>query len=295
MALSVNDMPPGAAAEGDATGAAGQHPVPRDELPESVAEPASVEAAGDIASHGAWRGCPYLIAPDGRWRSAEPDRAHRCTAVRPPGSLTTEKQRRLCLESLFTACPAYLEATRVREELRAAAGLAESGPRRPIVRTIPLVMEGPAARRWAGVRRGNLQRSSQLGLVLVIVVAAAALAFARLPGQGAGGQVIGSPSIAPSAVVATQTPSPVTSPSAPIATATPAPPPSSPPTATPAAPPTAPPASPPVVATGTYRVKKGDTLYAIAVRYHTTVKALQELNGISNASYIQVGQVLKVP
>jgi len=44
-------------------------------------------------------------------------------------------------------------------------------------------------------------------------------------------------------------------------------------------------------------VKKGDTLTAIATRYNTTVKKLQELNPslIKNVNKISVGWVLKVP
>lgn len=45
----------------------------------------------------------------------------------------------------------------------------------------------------------------------------------------------------------------------------------------------------------THKVVSGDTLSEIAVKYGTTVKALQDLNGIKNASLIRVGQVLKIP
>lgn len=45
---------------------------------------------------------------------------------------------------------------------------------------------------------------------------------------------------------------------------------------------------------GTYTVKPGDTLSAIAVRYNTTIDRLMALNGISNARYIYPGQVLRV-
>lgn len=44
----------------------------------------------------------------------------------------------------------------------------------------------------------------------------------------------------------------------------------------------------------TYTVKKGDTLYAIAKNYNTTVSALAKLNNISNANLIYVGQVLVI-
>ena len=47
--------------------------------------------------------------------------------------------------------------------------------------------------------------------------------------------------------------------------------------------------------TQTYTVKAGDTLYAIALRYDTTVQTLASLNNISNPSLIRVGQVLILP
>ncbi|MBM4408542.1 MAG: LysM peptidoglycan-binding domain-containing protein [Chloroflexi bacterium] len=45
----------------------------------------------------------------------------------------------------------------------------------------------------------------------------------------------------------------------------------------------------------TYKVKRGDTLSAIAHRFGTTVKVLQELNNIQDPQYIRVGQILKLP
>lgn len=47
-------------------------------------------------------------------------------------------------------------------------------------------------------------------------------------------------------------------------------------------------------ATGTYVVKSGDTLGAIAARYGTTWQTLQSLNGLSNPNYLYIGQTLKV-
>ena len=44
-----------------------------------------------------------------------------------------------------------------------------------------------------------------------------------------------------------------------------------------------------------YKVKKGDTLSEIALRYHTTVDALAKANGIKNVNLIRIGQVLKIP
>jgi len=47
-------------------------------------------------------------------------------------------------------------------------------------------------------------------------------------------------------------------------------------------------------AADTYKVAPGDNLSKIAAKYHTTVKALQELNGMKTTS-LRSGQVLKVP
>lgn len=44
-----------------------------------------------------------------------------------------------------------------------------------------------------------------------------------------------------------------------------------------------------------YTVARGDTLSGIAARYGTTVAAIQSANGLKNASFIRIGQVLSVP
>lgn len=43
-----------------------------------------------------------------------------------------------------------------------------------------------------------------------------------------------------------------------------------------------------------YKVRSGDTLYSIAARYHTTVKALCNLNGISAKTTLRIGRSLRV-
>ncbi|WP_084140145.1 LysM peptidoglycan-binding domain-containing protein [Lacticigenium naphthae] len=53
--------------------------------------------------------------------------------------------------------------------------------------------------------------------------------------------------------------------------------------------------TPPTTPTTTYTVKAGDTLYAIALKYNTTVSTLVSLNNISNPSLISIGQVIKLP
>jgi GH25 family lysozyme M1 (1,4-beta-N-acetylmuramidase) len=45
----------------------------------------------------------------------------------------------------------------------------------------------------------------------------------------------------------------------------------------------------------TYTVKSGDTLYAIAIRFNTTVAAIAAANHITNPNQISVGQVLIIP
>ena len=46
---------------------------------------------------------------------------------------------------------------------------------------------------------------------------------------------------------------------------------------------------------GTYRIKSGDTLSAIAQRYHTTVGSLAKANGIKNPNLIIAGKSLNIP
>ena len=48
------------------------------------------------------------------------------------------------------------------------------------------------------------------------------------------------------------------------------------------------------VTTGEYVVKSGDTLYAIANKYGTTVDNLKSINNLTTDS-LAVGQILKVP
>lgn len=48
------------------------------------------------------------------------------------------------------------------------------------------------------------------------------------------------------------------------------------------------------VATNTYKVSKGDTLYSIAQKFNTTVDTLKRLNNLANNT-LTIGQVLQVP
>jgi LysM repeat protein len=42
-------------------------------------------------------------------------------------------------------------------------------------------------------------------------------------------------------------------------------------------------------------VRSGDSLISIARRYSVTVKAIQELNGITNPDKIRIGQRIRIP
>jgi len=44
-----------------------------------------------------------------------------------------------------------------------------------------------------------------------------------------------------------------------------------------------------------YTVQAGDTLFAIALRYGTTVDAIVQLNGLTNPDVLKIGQVLQIP
>lgn len=43
-----------------------------------------------------------------------------------------------------------------------------------------------------------------------------------------------------------------------------------------------------------YKVKTGDTLWALARKYDTTVEAIQEANGMSGTT-IYVGETIEIP
>lgn len=66
------------------------------------------------------------------------------------------------------------------------------------------------------------------------------------------------------------------------------------PTAVPTAVPTAEPTQPPPGGF-TYCVQWGDTLYSIARRFHVTIDAIVQANGLANPNFIRAGQVLIIP
>ncbi len=239
--------------------------------------------------------CPYLATDEG-WRSPKPAREHRCTAVDPPARLAVPKQRRLCLTVDHLACATFVAATESRPDRRAAGA---EVPLRPVVRTAPVVLEPapPRLRRALGWSR----RGGQAGLALLMVVAVVAIVISRSgearPGTAgvAGAVVSPSPAVAgatptPSAT-APLSPSPVPATASPSAGPSPSPPPDSFEPGASAGPSSSALPSP----TQTYTVRSGDTLSAIAARFGTTVRIIQQLNGIADASLIRVGQVLVLP
>ena len=53
--------------------------------------------------------------------------------------------------------------------------------------------------------------------------------------------------------------------------------------------------TPPPTSQRIHVVKSGETLYAIAIKYGTTIAAIASINNLSNPNQINVGQVLKLP
>lgn len=60
-------------------------------------------------------------------------------------------------------------------------------------------------------------------------------------------------------------------------------------------PPVSPPAPNPTTPGSTYVVQRGDTLFAISLRFGVSAQAIAQANGISNVNLIYVGQTLTIP
>jgi hypothetical protein len=236
--------------------------------------------------------CPYL-AGDAGWKSLSPSKRHRCSAAGDTGPLSADKQRRLCLTPRHAGCATYQAAQGIADELPAGPGDGPSVPTRPEATTMwafnrptPVLLEPP---RFAlpSVGIGRAPGVRQASLAAVMVVAFAVLFAARLAdpelndGTGAVAGVQGTPA------VETARPNPSRR-----AVIVPAPTRSASPASAAAA---SSPPSPEPVADRTYRVASGDTLYEIAARHGTTVKAIADLNGLGDGSYLKIGQKLRIP
>jgi LysM repeat protein len=214
--------------------------------------------------------------------------------------LAVDKQRRLCLTNRHVGCPTFVAASDQPgravghsawpppaahdthdSKTRARPG-GDTVTRWSIVRTAPVLLDrGGIPSAVASLAR--LRASPQLLLVLVVALAFVAVAAPRLSGTGSAPMNAATPSGSPVAVVAAASSVPASAlpePSAPSAS----------PVATPA------PTLPLTTSShGTYRVKRGDTLYEIAHRFKTTVSVLQRLNGLGNSTTLHAGDILKLP
>lgn len=271
--------------------------------------------------------CPFLASPDGQYRAAAVSRDHRCGAVDPPVRLPVDKQQQLCLRTRHFECPAFVAATAPSVALTASRPVPRSSPL-VLERAEPTLS---VAGLQVPARGIQFALASVLLIALAIVVlgggdrgvpagvfgpsaSPGGSSFARAtatprrttsPGSSAGttrtpsASPATASSPAPSKVDATHPAGPTRAPTAtdsPDPGASSAPKPTAGRTAAASVSAGATPApSGEVASNRTYKVKRGDTLSAIAHRFGTTVKVLQELNNIQDPQYIRVGQILKLP
>ncbi len=241
--------------------------------------------------------CPFLIAESGDWRLAMPAREHRCAALVPLAALTFEKQARLCLQAAHETCATYGAALAAREARTGGAVALERAGRWGFALTTPLIQDAGGVRtRVGGILADRRRWPAVPVMILVATLSGLAISGGRTdrPLTTAGSAVAGvtlasptpriTPTAEPAITAAPATASPASSPTSTPPAATP-----SPPTATPL------PTQPPTPVYRTYRVKYGDTLSGIAARYHTTVLALERLNGITDPTRIRVGTILRIP
>jgi hypothetical protein len=250
-----------------------QRPDTGAELPH---EPAALPKPPPTAPEAVAAICPYLTASRGSWRMASPSRDHRCAAVDPPASQTTDKQRRHCLSDDHVDCSVFRAARSARAATLAAGADpllvdAADGRRRPLARTAPVLLERPRLVDQA-VRLQFERGPGQIALIALMVVAFAIVALTRISGgtDPAAAQL-------PSQLIAATTPSPT-------------------PTrvATPSLSPSIGPSGSPAPSSRTYKVKKGDTLTTIAKAFGTTAAKIKTINALKTST-LRIGQVLKIP
>lgn len=251
-----------------------------------------VERPGDEArrvTRPSVAACPFLVSADGAWRSATPARDHLCQVVSPAAAVAAQKQVRLCLTAAHDTCPTYLAATAANtgsaSRGRAPARAAPVVTRWALVRTAPLVIDAGRRRRLGPMaRRGSGPQLALGGLVALALVAVVVARFPAAPAPVTPAPPATTPAATSQAVAfVTSTPT-----ARPTATAMPRR-----VVAMPVA--TRRPASPrPATSPATYVVRRGDTLYGIAIEYRTTVEILQRLNGLDD-DVLQTGQALRLP
>ncbi len=258
-----------------------------------------VERADSAAesSRAGVHACPFLIAESGDWRLAMPAREHRCAALVPLASLTFEKQARLCLQAAHETCATYGAALAAREARTGGAIALERAGRWGFALTTPLIQDAGGVRtRVGGILADRRKWPAVPVVILVVTLSALAISGARADRPGT---AVGSPAVAVAVPSPTPPPTATAAPANTPASASASPasaPTSSPFTATPSPALATPlPTQPPTPVYRTYRVKYGDTLSGIAARYHTTVLALERLNGITDPTRIRVGTILRIP
>jgi LysM repeat protein len=267
------------------TDQAGAAPTP---ITGPSSEPATTPSGAPPALVPA-QACPFLIAAAGAYRLNVPDREHRCAAFVPATSLALTKQARLCLTANHVGCATYIASTSARQARVGAGERIERAGRWGLARTMPVVEDVGGIRATLGALLGDRRTWPAIPAVLLATLLLA------LGLSGSWGQ-------SPITAVASPTPTPrgpvTPNPSAGAATgsppAAPAPTPSAAPSVSPTPEVTPLASATPTPAFTTYRVKTGDTLYDIAKAFHTTVSAIQKLNGLTSTN-LHVGQVLKIP
>ena len=275
------------------------------EVPKPALSPPASAAIGDLPARrtgtaldeprAGVRVCPFLIAESGDWRLAVATREHRCGALVPRASLTLEKQTRLCLTAAHETCATFGAALAAREERTGGAIALERAGRWSFALTTPLIEDAGGVRsRVGGILADRRRWPAVPVVVLVATLFALAISGVRLdrpitavaspttPASGASAEPAMTFTAAPAITPAPATPSP-----APTPTITP-------PAATPS-PSVAPTPKPTPAYRTTYRIKYGDTLSGIAATFHTTVLAIERLNGITDPTRLRVGQVIKIP
>lgn len=277
--------------------------LPAMESPEpALSSPASAVVADLPARHAdsaveasrpGIHACPFLIAESGAWRLAVPAREHRCAALVPLAPLAFEKQARLCLTATHDTCATYGAALAAREARTGGAIALERAGRWSLALTTPLIEDAGGVRSRVGGILADRRRWPAVPVV-VLVATLFALAIPGIRNERPVTAVASSTtpgSVASTVPLMTPTAEPVVTPAP--ATASPPPSPTSRPTPAPTSTPVAPKPTP--AYRTTYRVKSGDTLSGIAATFHTTVAAIERLNGITDPTRLRVGQLLRIP
>jgi LysM repeat protein len=235
--------------------------------------------------------CPYLRSPGGTWRGTRPQRDHRCWAQSPPAPLSTLTQATLCLTVAHTGCGIYTAELQRRAGELARDRIAPERLSRSrfgaLVQPVPLAMDAVGER---GLSSAPADRTRLVGAVLIGIVAVVVLSV--------GIYVLGSQAAPPALIVGLASPSaratvplptaPTTLVPSPIPTGAGPPSPSTLPI------PTAGPSASPAIA-HTYRVKRGDTLRGIALRFGVTKAAVRAVNDLGTPPVLTPGQVINIP